>query len=181
MSRIGKQPIEIPESVALTIENKTIHVKGPLGADSCTIHEGISMHQDGNILKLEKTGSHDDKILRAMHGLYRALIANIVAGVTKGFEKALEIQGVGYRVQQQGSDIQLHLGYSHPVMFKAPEGITLQVVDQTNLVIKGSSKHLVGQVAANIRKLRAPEPYKGKGIRYKGEYVRRKAGKAGKK
>jgi large subunit ribosomal protein L6 len=180
MSRIGKKPIEIPAGVTYTLSGNTIEVKGPLGSDSCSFCEGISIKEGNNTLLLEVTGDQEDKDLNAKYGLYRSLIANVVTGVSKGFEKDLEIQGVGYRAQQQGKDVQLFLGFSHPVVFEAPEGITIKCVDQTNIKVSGINKQKVGQVAANIRKIRPPEPYKGKGVRYKDEYVRRKAGKAGK-
>lgn len=181
MSRIGKKPIIMPSGVSYEFKDKVVSVKGPLGSDSCKVCEGIELKQDGEAISVEATISTEkDKNINAMHGLYRTLIANIVTGVSTGFSKELIITGVGYRVQQQGSDLQLHLGFSHPVVYKAPEGITLQAVDQTHIKISGINKQKVGQVAAEIRKIRPPEPYKGKGVKYSDEIIRRKAGKAGK-
>jgi large subunit ribosomal protein L6 len=181
MSRIGKKPIEIPSQVTVEINGSAVSVKGPLGSDSVELKPGVIIKKEGSSLLLEKTDGTDEKKAGALFGLYRALIANMVEGVTKGYEKDLEILGVGYKAQQQGSDIQFNLGFSHPVLFKAPVGITLQVVDPVKVKVKGSSKELVGQTAAEIRYLKPPEPYKGKGIRFKDENVRRKAGKTGKK
>lgn len=181
MSRIGKKPIEIPEKVSYEIKDNTISIKGPLGEDICEFCDGLTFNEEDKKLFITKTDPSDtSKDLAAKYGLYRSLINNIFVGVSKGFEKKLEINGVGYRAQQQGSDIQFNLGFSHPVIFKAPAGITLKVDDQTHVTISGYSKQAVGQVAANIRELRPPEPYKGKGIKYIDETIRRKAGKAGK-
>jgi large subunit ribosomal protein L6 len=180
MSRIGKKPIEIPGQVNVDINGQVVSVKGPLGAENLELRQGITIKKDGNVLTVEKLQDNDKK-LSALHGLYRALVANMVDGVSKGFEKDLEIQGVGYRAQQQGKDIQFHLGFSHPIIYKAPDGVVLEVIDPTKIKIKSSSKEKVGQTAAEIRFLKPPEPYKGKGIRYKNENVRRKAGKTGKK
>lgn len=179
MSRIGKLPIVIPEKVDVSISGSKINVKGPLGEQDLEVLPGISIKSEDNVLYINKD-NEEDKQLNAFQGLFRSLINNMVIGVSVGFEKNLEIIGVGYRAAQQNSDIQFQLGYSHDIIFKAPEGITLEVVDATKVKIKGIDKQMVGQVAANIRKLRPPEPYKGKGIRYKNEYVRKKAGKAGK-
>ena len=181
MSRIGKKPIELPSQVAVDVNGLTVSIKGPLGTDSVVMNAGIVVKKVDNTIVLEKNGDPKDTELEAMHGMYRAVIANIVEGVTKGYERDLEIQGVGYRAQQQGSDIQFHLGFSHPVIYKAPQGVQLVVVDPTKIKVKGISKEKVGQTAAEIRFLKEPEPYKGKGIRYKDENVRRKAGKTGKK
>src|SRR2546423_9677444 len=175
MSRIGKQPIPIPESVTVSIEPEVVRVSGPRGE----LHERVSREmkveqEDGTVVVTRPTdrGEH-----RALHGLTRSLIANMVAGVTEGFEKRLDIQGVGYRAQLKGKDIELAVGYSHPVQVKAPDGIEFEVPAPTQIVVKGNSKQMVGEVAARIRKVRPPEPYKGKGIRYRDEYVARKVGK----
>ena len=179
MSRIGKLPIEIPSGVTVNISGKDISVKGPLGENKLTILEDVNVELTDNILNVNVTDA-ENKQQRAYHGLFRSLINNMVEGVTNGFIKELEIIGVGYRALQQGNNVQFQLGYSHPIDFQAPDGITLEVIEPTKFKVKGSNKQLVGQVAANIRKLRPPEPYKGKGIRYKGEFVRKKAGKTGK-
>jgi large subunit ribosomal protein L6 len=175
MSRIGKQPIAVPSGVTVSIEPERVTVNGPRGELSEHVHREIQVEQvDGELLVKRPTdrGEH-----RALHGLTRSLIANMVEGVTEGFEKRLEIQGVGYRAQLRGRDLELALGYSHPVSIKAPEGIEFEVPQPTRIVVRGASKQQVGEVAANIRKQRKPEPYKGKGIRYEGEYVARKVGK----
>ena len=175
MSRIGKQPIAVPSGVEVTIEPELVRVKGPKGELTERVNRDIDVKQEnGEILVARPTdrGEH-----RALHGLTRSLIANMVEGVTNGFEKRLEIQGVGYRAQLQGSKLVLALGYSHPVELDAPEGIDFEVPQPTRVVVRGISKQAVGEVAAIIRKQRPPEPYKGKGIRYEGEYVRRKVGK----
>jgi large subunit ribosomal protein L6 len=175
MSRIGKQPIPIPESVTVSIEPEVVRVSGPRG----DLHERVSreMKVEQNDGELVVTRPTDRGEHRALHGLTRSLIANMVAGVTEGFEKRLDIQGVGYRAQLKGRDIELAVGYSHPVQIKAPEGIEFEVPQPTQIVVKGNSKQMVGEVAARIRKVRPPEPYKGKGIRYRDEYVARKVGK----
>ncbi len=181
MSRIGKKPIDIPEKTTYEVKDRTISVKGSLGEGSCEFCDGIEIIEEDKKLYLKMKEEYlADKEYKAKYGLYRSLIANIFDGVSKGFEKKLEINGVGYRVQQQGNDLQFNLGYSHPVIFKAPQGITLKAIDQTHLSVSGVDKQKVGQVAANIRELRPPEPYKGKGVKYEGEHIRRKAGKAGK-
>jgi large subunit ribosomal protein L6 len=175
MSRIGKQPIAVPDGVEITIEPDVVKVKGPKGELQERVSREIGVAQeDGEIVVTRSTdrGEH-----RALHGLTRSLIANMVEGVTSGFEKRLEIQGVGYRAQLQGSKIVLALGYSHPVEVNAPNGIEFEVPQPTRITVRGISKQVVGEVAANIRKQRPPEPYKGKGIRYEGEYVARKVGK----
>lgn len=178
MSRIGKMPVALPKGVAVTIDGSTVKVKGPKGELSQRFHEDMTIKQeDGRIV----VSIPDDPAYNAMHGLTRALINNMVKGVTDGFTKILEIEGVGYRGELQGKNLVLALGYSHPVPVEAPDGITFLVdKSQRIITIEGSNKETVGQVAANIRSLRPPEPYKGKGIRYQGERVRRKAGKAGK-
>jgi large subunit ribosomal protein L6 len=175
MSRIGKQPIAVPDGVEVMIEPELVRVRGPRGELSERVSREIGVEQDnGQVLVTRPTdrGEH-----RALHGLTRSLIANMVEGVTNGFEKRLEIQGVGYRAQLQGSRLVLALGYSHPVEMNAPDGIEFEVPQPTRIVVRGISKQVVGEVAANIRKRRPPEPYKGKGIRYEGEYVARKVGK----
>jgi large subunit ribosomal protein L6 len=175
VSRIGKQPIPIPDGVTVTIGSGRVDVKGPKGELSERIPRDIEVvQQDGEVLVSRPTdrGEH-----RALHGLTRSLVANMVTGVTDGYAKTLEIQGVGYRAQKRGSDLELALGFSHPVPVKAPDGIEFEVPQPTRIVVRGISKQLVGEVAANIRKRRPPEPYKGKGIRYEGEYVARKVGK----
>ena len=175
MSRIGKQPIEVPSTVSVALSHCRVQVNGPLGELSQTVPARMKIEQgDGQIVVTRPTERGPD---RALHGLTRTLIANMVEGVTTGFAKTLEIQGVGYRAQLQGRDLELALGYSHPVPIKAPEGIEFEVPQPTRVIIKGSSKQQVGQVAAVIRTQRPPEPYKGKGIRYEGEYVARKVGK----
>ncbi len=180
MSRVGKKPIQIPEGVKVEISGRKVNVTGPLGSLSWDLIEGIDLKQEDNVLYVENKGAEEDKKLQAFFGLSRALISNMVNGVATGFEKDLEIHGIGYRATQVNQDIELQLGYSHTIKFSPPEGITIQVVEPTKIKIKGIDKQQVGQVAANIRELRTPEPYKGKGIRYKDEYVRRKAGKAAK-
>ena len=175
MSRIGKQPIPIPDGVEVSIEADRVAVKGPKGELFERIPRDIEVVQeDGQLLVKRPTdrGEH-----RALHGLTRSLVFNMVHGVTEGYEKALEIQGVGYRAQKKGNDLELSLGYSHPVSIKAPDGIEFEVPQPTRVIVKGISKQAVGEIAANIRKQRPPEPYKGKGIRYEGEYVARKVGK----
>jgi large subunit ribosomal protein L6 len=175
MSRIGRKPIPVPDGVTVTIEPEAVHVAGPKGALSERVHRDITVEQaDGelNVKRPTDRGEH-----RALHGLTRSLVANMVEGVTNGYTKTLEIQGVGYRAQLKGKDLELALGYSHPVPIAAPEGIEFEVPQPTRVIVRGISKQLVGEVAANIRKQRPPEPYKGKGIRYEGEYVARKVGK----
>jgi large subunit ribosomal protein L6 len=175
MSRIGKRPIEIPSGVSVSIDPGRVAVAGPLG----TLQQQVPLRmaieqQDGQIVVTRPTDRGED---RALHGLTRTLVANMVEGVTKGFEKRLEIQGVGYRAALRGTDLELSVGYSHPVLIKPRQGITFEVPAPTQVVVKGTDKQQVGQTAAEVRKVRPPEPYKGKGIRYEGEYVRRKVGK----
>ena len=175
MSRIGRQPIPVPSGVTVSIEPESVHVKGPKGELSERIHRDIDVTQeDGQLVVTRPTdrGEH-----RALHGLTRTLVANMVEGVTNGYEKRLEIQGVGYRAQLKGKNLELAVGYSHPVPIPAPSGIEFEVPQPTRVVIKGISKQQVGEIAAVIRKQRPPEPYKGKGIRYEGEHVPRKVGK----
>ena len=180
MSRIGKLPVPVPSGVDIALDGQTVTVKGPKGTLSHTVREPITVgkNDDGAI---EVKRPNDERESRSLHGLSRSLIANMVTGVTDGYEKKLEIVGVGYRVLSKGpTQLEFQLGYSHPIIFDAPEGITFTVEGPTKLGVSGIDKQLVGEVAANIRKLRKPEPYKGKGVRYSGEYVRRKVGKAGK-
>jgi large subunit ribosomal protein L6 len=175
MSRIGRQPIELPTGVNVSISPGRVMVNGPLGELSQQVPDRMKIeHSEGTITVARPTERGED---RALHGLTRSLIANMVEGVTKGFEKRLELQGVGYRAALQGADLRLDVGYSHPVVMKAPQGISFEVPTPTEIVIKGVDKQQVGQTAAEVRKVRPPEPYKGKGIRYQGEYVRRKVGK----
>ena len=175
MSRIGRKPIPVPSGVTVAIEPELVRVHGPKGELFERIPRDISVEQDGEELLVKRPTDRGEH--RALHGLTRSLVANMVEGVTTGYSKTLEIQGVGYRALLKGRDLELALGYSHPVPIKAPEGITFEVPSPTRVVVKGISKQLVGEVAANIRKQRPPEPYKGKGIRYQGEYVARKVGK----
>jgi len=175
VSRIGRKPIPVPAGVTISIEPDVVRVHGPRGELSEAIHRDITVSQDGDTLTVTRPtdrGPH-----RALHGLTRSLVFNMVEGVTNGYTKTLEIQGVGYRAQLKGRDLELALGYSHPVSIKAPEGFEFEVPLPTRVIVKGISKQLVGEIAANIRKQRPPEPYKGKGIRYEGEYVARKVGK----
>jgi large subunit ribosomal protein L6 len=175
MSRIGKKPIPIPTGVTVTVEPEVVRVAGPRGDLSERKNRSIDVVLEGDEVLVSRPTNRAEH--RALHGLTRSLVANMVEGVTSGFTKTLEIQGVGYRAQLKGRDLELALGYSHPVPIKAPEGIEFEVPQPTRVIVKGSSKQQVGQVAAVIRKQRPPEPYKGKGIRYEGEYVARKVGK----
>jgi len=175
MSRVGKKPIEIPSGVKITLAGNTVNVEGPKGKLSHTVHNLLSVKLEGNTLEIIRPD--DLKFTRSIHGTSRALVANLIQGVGEGFKKTLEIVGVGYRVEQKGKDLNLVLGYSHPVVYQAPEGVTLKAEGLLKVVIEGIDKQKVGQAAAEIRKFRRPEPYKGKGIRYEGEIVRRKQGK----
>jgi large subunit ribosomal protein L6 len=175
VSRIGKQPIPVPDGVEITIEPELVRVKGPKGELAERVSREIAVEQSNGELIVTRPSDRGEH--RALHGLTRSLIFNMVEGVTNGYEKRLEIQGVGYRAQLQGRKLVLALGYSHPVELEAPEGIDFEVPAPTRIVVRGISKQAVGEVAANIRKRRPPEPYKGKGIRYEGEYVARKVGK----
>ena len=177
MSRIGKMPVEIPSGVEIAVDGQSVRVKGPKGELARTFHERVAISVEDGVATIDRVD--DERESRALHGLSRALLANMVEGVSQGFRKELEIQGVGYRAALKGRDLDMQLGFSHPVAFSAPDGITFEVPEQTKIVVSGIDKEQVGQVAANIREIRPPEPYKGKGIRYAGEYVRRKAGKAG--
>jgi large subunit ribosomal protein L6 len=175
MSRIGKKPIELPAGVNVALSPGRVQVNGPLGELSQQVPARILIEkQDEQLVVSRPTERGED---RALHGLTRTLVANMVEGVTKGFEKRLEIQGVGYRAALRGTDLELSVGYSHPVVMKAPQGIAFDVPAPTQVVVKGIDKQQVGQIAAEVRRVRPPEPYKGKGIRYEGEYVRRKVGK----
>ncbi len=177
MSRVGKQPIVLPKGVDVAVDGQTVTVKGPKGTLTRTFHDRVTVQVADGIATVERAG--DDRQTRALHGLFRSLLANMVTGVSEGFRKELSIVGVGYRAAVQGRAVELQVGYSHPVKIEAPEGIDFEAPNPTHLVVSGIDKELVGQVAANIRKVRPPEPYKGKGIRYADEHVRRKAGKAG--
>lgn len=179
MSRIGKLPIEIPQGVEITIDGQLITAKGPLGTESVNVREEIEITKVDNTVVLVRR--NEERKTRALHGLSRTLVANAINGVKTGFEKKLELQGVGYRAAMQGTTLNLALGYSHPINIEPPTGITIVVEANTKISIKGTNKQTVGDVAAEIRSKRPPEVYKGKGVRYEGEYVRRKAGKAGKK
>jgi len=179
VSRIGRKPISLPTGVEINIENNIITVKGPKGTLSQSIPEDIAIDQEENELLVKRPS--DAKRHRALHGLTRALVANMVTGVTSGFEKKLEMVGVGYRAQMQGSKLVISIGFSHPVEVEAPEGIEFEVPAVTKITVKGIDKQLVGNTAAHIRAIRKPEPYKGKGLRYENEVVRRKAGKTGAK
>ena len=178
MSRIGKQPVVIPAGVEVIVDGSKVTVKGPKGTLTNTFNSDISIKVEGNEILV--TRPSDDKDHRALHGLTRTLVNNMVVGVTTGYEKKLEVLGVGYRVQKQGTNLVMNLGYSHQVIIPEEDGITIEVPAPTEIIVKGADKQQVGQMAAVIRSKRAPEPYKGKGIRYSGEYVRRKEGKAGK-
>ncbi|TVQ05989.1 MAG: 50S ribosomal protein L6 [Leptolyngbya sp. DLM2.Bin27] len=179
MSRIGKRPIPVPAKVSITIDGQDVQVKGPKGELSRTLPSGVLIVQDGDNLLVNR--KDDSRLARERHGLCRTLVANMVEGVSNGYQKRLEIQGIGYRAQLQGRNLNLSLGYSHPVVFEPPAGIDFVVENNTNVVVSGIDKELVGNIAASIRASRPPEPYKGKGVRYAGEQVRRKAGKSGKK
>lgn len=175
MSRIGKNPIEVPQGVEVKIDNKTVSVKGPKGTLTQTFLDAVDIKMEDNKVVVSVADSKNGNL----HGLTRTLINNMVIGVTKGYEKALEISGIGYKAQKQGKKLVLTLGYSHPVEVEEVEGITIEVPSATSIIVKGIDKQLVGQVAANIREYKLPEPYKGKGIKYVGEHIRRKEGKAG--
>ncbi|WIY03760.1 50S ribosomal protein L6 [Amycolatopsis mongoliensis] len=179
MSRIGKLPVAVPSGVEVTIDGQHISVKGPKGTLEHTIAEPITVERDDDGTLLVKRPD-DERTSKALHGLTRTLVNNLVVGVTSGYEKKLEIHGVGYRVQAKGSDLEFALGYSHPVKIEAPEGITFKVESPTRFSVSGIDKQKVGQISAVIRRLRRPDPYKGKGLRYEGEKIRRKVGKTGK-
>ncbi|HPX37905.1 MAG TPA: 50S ribosomal protein L6 [Mycobacterium sp.] len=179
MSRIGKQPVPVPSGVDVTIDGQKVSVKGPKGALELAVAEPISVSrgEDGTILV---TRPNDERLSRSLHGLSRTLVANLITGVTEGYTRKMEIYGVGYRVQAKGSNLEFALGYSHPVLIEAPEGITFAVESPTKFSVSGIDKQKVGQISAVIRRLRRPDPYKGKGVRYEGEQIRRKVGKTGK-
>jgi large subunit ribosomal protein L6 len=179
MSRIGKQPIDIPSGVDVVVgEGNVVTVKGPRGSLTQTMHPDMLVISDANVLRVERPD--DESFHRSLHGLTRSLLANMVAGVTGGFEKRLQIVGVGYRAAMKDGGLEIQAGYSHPVIVPAPDGVEFEVPTPTQIVVRGNDKQAVGEIAAKIRKVRKPEPYKGKGIRYEGEYVRKKAGKAAK-
>ena len=179
MSRIGKQPVPVPSGVDVTIDGQKVSVKGPKGALELAVAEPISVSrgEDGTILV---TRPNDERLSRSLHGLSRTLVANLITGVTEGYTRKMEIYGVGYRVQAKGSNLEFALGYSHPVLIEAPEGITFAVESPTKFSVSGIDNQKVGQISAVIRRLRRPDPYKGKGVRYEGEQIRRKVGKTGK-
>ncbi len=178
MSRIGKAPITVPSGVEVTIQGGNVAVTGPKGSLDLEVPGDITVRQEGEELLVER--SDDERRNRALHGLARSLVNNMVVGVSEGFTKELQIVGVGYRAAPKGSDLELQLGFSHPVIVKAPDGIEFDVPEPTRIIVSGTNKQVVGQVAADIRSYRKPEPYKGKGVRYLGEHVARKAGKAAK-
>ncbi|MCJ8334879.1 MAG: 50S ribosomal protein L6 [Epibacterium sp.] len=175
MSRIGKKPVELPSGVTAAVSGQSIEVKGPKGTQSFTATDDVTITVEDNLVKVEPRGK--SKRARQQWGMSRTMVANLVQGVTGGFKKELEIQGVGYRAQMQGNTLKLNLGYSHDVDFTAPEGVTITAPKQTEIVVEGADAQAVGEVAAKIRDWRRPEPYKGKGIRYKGEFIFRKEGK----
>lgn len=178
MSRIGKMPIEIPAGVDVTIDGSTVTVKGPKGTLTRTVHSNITVEKDGNIINV--TRPNDERVNKSLHGLTRTLVANMVEGVVNGFKKELEINGVGYRSSVANNVLTMNIGYSHPVVIAASEGITIEVPAPNKIIISGADKQKVGQFAAEVREKRPPEPYKGKGIKYADEHIRRKEGKAGK-
>lgn len=178
MSRIGRKPIEIPNGVTVTVDNTNITVKGPKGTLSRELHKDMKVNIEGNVLTVERPS--DNKLHRSLHGTTRSVIYNMIHGVTEGYEKVLELVGVGYRANKQGNKLVLNVGYSHPVEFVPEEGIEFDVPSNTKIIVKGINKERVGEIAANIRAVRPPEPYKGKGIKYEGERILRKEGKAGK-
>ena len=175
MSRIGKNPVQIPEGVKVTINGRNLIAEGPKGKLNHEVHENLTVKQDGNTIVVDR--SNDEKFTRSIHGTTTAIISNLITGVSEGYRIVLEIVGVGYRVEQKGPDLNLILGFSHPVVYSPPEGVTLKADGQLKIIVEGNDKQKVGQAAAEIRQWRRPEPYKGKGIRYEGEVVRRKQGK----
>ena len=177
MSRVGSNPIELPQGVQVDVSSREVNVKGPKGALSVSFDDRISVAVEDGVVSLSRDS--DERESKALHGLSRALLANMVLGVSEGFSKELRTEGVGYRANLQGRRLELQVGFSHPVHVEAPDGITFEVPEPTRIIVSGIDKQLVGQVAADVRRVRPPEPYKGKGIRYLNEYVRRKAGKAG--
>ncbi len=179
MSRIGKLPIPVPQKVTVTISGQDVVVKGPKGELNRVLPDGVYVEQEGDTLVVKRRD--ESRMARERHGLVRTLVANMVQGVSQGFERRLEIQGVGYRAQVQGRNLLMNMGYSHPVLIEPPEGIQFVVENNTNVIVSGINKEDVGNTSAKVRAVRPPEPYKGKGVRYAGEVVRRKAGKTGKK
>lgn len=179
MSRIGLKPITIPAGVDVKLDAQTVTVKGPNGTLTHNVHPNMTVNIEGSEINVSRP--NDDKENRALHGLTRSLIANMVIGTSEGFKKVLEVNGVGYRIQAQGSKLTMNLGFSHPVVMEAPEGIKVECPNNSTIILSGADKQAVGQFAAQIRENRPPEPYKGKGIKYAGEHIRRKEGKAGKK
>jgi large subunit ribosomal protein L6 len=178
MSRVGRRPIPIPSGVEVKVEGERVTVKGPKGTLEQVVHPAMSVSvDDGNVIV---TRPSEERLHRALHGLTRSLVANMVEGVTNGYAKTLEIQGVGYRASLKGSTLEVAVGYSHPVVVEPPQGVTFEVPQPNRIIVSGTDKQVVGQVAANVRAIRKPDAYKGKGIRYQGEYVRKKAGKAAK-
>jgi large subunit ribosomal protein L6 len=178
MSRIGRQPIEVPGGVDVSIDGTHVSVKGPRGTLERSLHPEMKLVQEEGTIRVERPS--DEAMHRSLHGLTRTLVANMVEGVTKGYEKRLEIVGVGYRASLRGQDLEIAAGFSHPVIVQRPEGVEFEVPQPTRITVRGNDKQAVGEIAAKIRKIRPPEPYKGKGIRYEGEHVRKKAGKAAK-
>ena len=178
MSRIGRQPIELPGGVDVKIDGTHVSVKGPRGTLERSLHPEMKLVQEDGTIRVERPS--DEAVHRSLHGLTRTLVANMVEGVTKGYEKRLEIVGVGYRASLRGQDLEIAAGFSHPVIVQRPEGVEFEVPQPTRITVRGNDKQAVGEIAAKIRKIRPPEPYKGKGIRYEGEHVRKKAGKAAK-
>ncbi|HET7398386.1 MAG TPA: 50S ribosomal protein L6 [Intrasporangium sp.] len=178
MSRIGRLPVSIPSGVDITVDGRDVAVKGPKGQLTLTVPEPITLEKGDDAVQVQRPD--DERASRSLHGLTRSLLHNMVLGVTEGYEKKMEIYGTGYRVVAKGSDLEFSLGYSHPILIRPPEGISFAVEAPTRFSVQGIDKQLVGEVAANIRKLRKPDPYKGKGVRYAGEQIRRKVGKAGK-
>jgi large subunit ribosomal protein L6 len=176
VSRIGKKPVVIPKGITVTVKDGSVNVKGPKGELTRTIHPQLAVEVKGQEVLL--TRPNEEKRVRALHGLWRALVQNMVSGVSEGYTRKLEIVGVGYRAEMKGTKLNLNVGYSHPILFGPPEGVKIETPTQTSITISGIDKQLVGLVAAKIRSFRVPEPYKGKGIKYEGEYIRRKAGKA---
>ena len=178
MSRIGKLPIPIPQGVKIQVDGATVRAEGPKGKLAQLVPTGLTTRVADSTIFIERAG--DDRRVRALHGLARALVANMVTGVKDGFERKLDIVGIGYRAQMQGRNIQLALGYSHPIIFPLPDGVTAEIDKQIAITLRGADKAVLGQTAAKLRALRKPDPYKGKGVRYQGEVIKRKAGKAGK-
>lgn len=178
MSRIGKQPIAVPKGVKVVISDAEVSIQGPKGSLAIRPHPAVKVRFDANASLVEVARANDERLSRSVHGLTRALIANMVRGVTDGFQKILELVGVGYQATKKGNQLQLQVGFVNPVLLTPPDGVTVDVPDPTHIVVKGADRQLVGQFAAEVRRKRPPEPYKGKGVRYQGEVVRRKAGKA---